>query len=245
MLGKLLKHECRETAKLLIPLDLIVLALTAVWAILLGTGIFNSKQLNVLSATFVLLYVLSIIALFILTAVYLMMRFYKSMYSGRGYLTHTLPASSSSILNSKILSAMAFIILALIVCIASVLILIFSVAGLPDSALLYALKHEISVVFGMGFAPAVCTIIACILIYCFSSIMMIYASLSIGQLFNQSLFILGLNALEIDSNAQAGLAELPAFYHNILLLGLILGLLFGIAYYIICHIIIKKKLNLE
>ena len=88
MLRKLFKHEFKETAKLLLPLDLVLLAVTVIGCILLGSSILQNESLQMLSFSCMMIYILSIFALFIITAVYLTVRFYKTMYAAQGYLTH-------------------------------------------------------------------------------------------------------------------------------------------------------------
>lgn len=268
MLGKLLKHELKDTAKLFLPLNAIVLAIAALWAVFFGIGIDGDPAgffLNIL----MILYVFGIMALFVITAAYLAIRFYKTMYGGQGYLTHTLPASSSSLLNSKVIAALIWLFLALLVCLASIAVLFFGISGFPDSADLYMFQTVLGNAFGTSAFGAACLIAAVFISFCFDMSMMVFASLSIGQLFHQhripaavgagvicyilqqiisaaGFFILGMGMLnDLESSAQMNPAAFSEFNRYILTASALISLLFGIVYYTICFVITKKKLNLE
>lgn len=266
MLNKMIKHEFKEMAKPLIPLNLILIALSLLGSLFMATGL--SDALSGLFVVIMLLFVLSVVALFVVTAVYLTIRFYKTMFSAQGYLTHTLPLSSSSILNSKILSSMVWLILTFFVCVFSVLALVFSETGMPSAADFHSFQQEISMVFGIGFTPFLIAVFCMIVVMCLYYLLMVFASLSIGQLFNQnripaaigagvvfymaqqiislvSLLILGLGVFEKRNLDQVTAAMASGFYQKIWLLAVGETLLFTIAFFIICHVIVKKKLNLE
>lgn len=268
MLGKLLKHEFKETAKLLIPLNLVLVALTAIGAILLGTSVFQNDSLGMLAVSSLLIYILSIFALFIITAVYLTVRYYKTMYSNQGYLTHTLPVSSTSIINTKILVSAFWSFVALCITICSVFVLVRVTAG---DALYPAWKELCEALpqeMGISVTEFILLLITYIIICSFGGILMIFACLAIGQLFQQhriiaaivsyiifyilqeiiatvtmALLVIGntdnLVAME-ESTVNAG-----AFYSQTLWISAIESLLFAIVSFVICHYITKKKLNLE
>lgn len=254
----------QETGKLLLPLCLIVIAATILGAILIQTGIFTNAHLTAIPVVYMILYIFSIITLFILSAVYLMMRFYKTMYSTQGYLTHTLPVSSSAILNTKILSALIWLVLVCIICVLSVMTLVFSASSFPSLSDLDEMKYAIAKVLDMPFAGAICLIIFGVLIAYLSTILMVYACLAVGQLFGQyripaaivayivfyiiqqiisliTLFIFGMSAFDNQKIEQMP----PSTYRNIILLSVALFILFAAAYYAACQYITKKKLNLE
>ncbi len=263
MLGKLFKHEMQETAKLLLPLCLIVIAATLLGAVFIQTGLFENPHLTTIAAIYMILYVFSIFALFILSAIYLMIRFYKTMYSSQGYLTHTLPVSSFAVLNTKILSALIWLISVSAICILSVMTLVFNAAGYPDSASINNIIDGISTVFNLPFAAAACLIVVAVLIFYLSAILMIYTCFSIGQLFGQyripaaivayvvlyiiqqivslvSLFIFGITVFD-----NVNIEQSDIFYRHIMLLLVTEAAVFSAAYYSICQYITKKKLNLE
>ncbi len=271
MLGKLLKYEYKETAKLFIPLNAIVLLITLLWTGYLKISLYDANGQGVLQVFFILLYVIGILALFIITGVYLAIRFYKTMYAQQGYLTHTLPVSVSATLNSKIIAAVSWLLLAILVCAASILILALGLSGLPSSADMQRFQEYFCLMFGMELLPSIGIVALMLIGFCFELTMMVYASLSVGQLFHNyripaaigagvvfyviqqivsalSLFAVGIGYMGYQTVTFSTTApQLPEsdLYRHIFLTTLTLALLFSIAYYVICHILTKKKLNLE
>ena len=114
MLGKLLKHEIKNTGKILLPLNLALIGVTLIGMIVLGSKIFENEHIGMLAGALLVFYILGIVALFIVTYVFLMITFYRSMYSAEGYLTHTLPVSPITTLNSKLIVSLFWACLTMI-----------------------------------------------------------------------------------------------------------------------------------
>lgn len=269
MLGKLFKHEFRETAKPLIPLNLILVALTIIGCILLGSSFLQNDSLELLAFSSLIIYTLSIFALFIITMVYLTVRFYKTMYSSQGYLTHTLPVSAASIINTKILVASFWILVASGITFLSVLLLVRVAAGNEWNPSDFAtMRNEMETVFGIGFPEMMLYIVLSIILSCFSMTLMVFASLAIGQLFGQHriiaaivtfivfyiiqqmlsvivLFILGIGNMDDLTAAETATIDLSSFYRCTFLTGIIGAVVFCIIFYITGHYITSKHLNLE
>ena len=115
MFGKLLKHEFKATARLF-PLMYLGLAL-----LLLTSCV--SKYLDIeavfgFSQTFS---ILGTVAMVLVTVVWIFMRFYKSMFSDEGYLTHTLPVKPGAVVMSKAFVSIVWYVLSFIVAIAAAL----------------------------------------------------------------------------------------------------------------------------
>ena len=121
MLGKLLKHEWKAVWK--VPTLMIgILMITAVTAgITFLLPIWDSEWIGLpLSAMMlVLLFYVAMIATSLGTLIYLAVRYYKSMYTDEGYLTHTLPVTARELLFSKIITMSAWNLIASIAVILS------------------------------------------------------------------------------------------------------------------------------
>ena len=265
MLGKLLKHEFRETSKLMLSMYLILTVITAVGAAMAGLGLLD--HMGFFASIFMMIYVLSVFSLFLLTAAYLAIRFYKTVFAGRGYLTHTLPVSPSATLNAKVLTSLAWLCLSFLMCILSFLTMSLSASGPPNAISLDLFQQEMSTVFGMSFAASICLLSGLFVSFCFHMSLMVFASLSIGQLFQQyripaaigagiafyviqqiifagTLLASGIDLMEnMDTATHA--AEISGFVQKVTFLSGLEMLLFGAAYYVICLFITKKRLNLE
>lgn len=270
MLGKLYKHEFKETAKLLIPLNLVLIIFTIIGAIMLSTDILQNENFEILAVTCMMLYIMSIFTVFIVTMVYLTIRFYKTMYSRQGYLTHTLPVSTSSIINTKIVVSSVWMFLAAAITVLSVFILIRVLVGNEwDSAVWQEASVAFPEAFGMGLIEFIIWMAVLCVISCVASILMLFASLAIGQLFSQhrvlasvvayiviyiiqqivgtiTVLIVGLGSLDsLVMDVSSSALDMGAFYRGTFWMGLGQSLLFGIIFYVLCHYLTSKKLNLE
>ncbi|MBO5302574.1 MAG: hypothetical protein J6A92_00830 [Lachnospiraceae bacterium] len=270
MLGKLYKHEFKETAKPLIPLNLVLIVFTVIGAIMLNTNLLQNENFEILAVTCMMLYMMSIFTVFIVTMVYLTIRFYKTMYSRQGYLTHTLPVSTSSIINTKIVVSSIWMFVATVITVLSVIILIRVLAGNEwDSAVWQEASVEFPEAFGMQLSEFIIWMVVLCVVSCVASILMLFVSLAIGQLFNQhrvlasiityiviyiiqqivgtiSVLIMGIGSLDnITIDAASSTFDVGAFYRGIFWMGLIQSLIFGIIFYVLCHYFTRKKLNLE
>ena len=86
MLGKLIKHEFKETSKLMLPLYLVLVVITILGRIvaqsIMSSGNADSSTVmaifNILS---VFIYVVGLIVISIASYIYLIMRFYKNLFS--------------------------------------------------------------------------------------------------------------------------------------------------------------------
>lgn len=151
MLGKLLKHEWKGTCKIGGAMLLLVLLITILGSVSFRLPVVSSlftsqsisasgefyaansqEEISIVVGT--LVWVMSLFA-YIITSmgvvygilIFLGARFYKTMYSGEGYLTHTLPVTANRLLASKILIAVLWIILIGVSIMVSVFALLYSV----------------------------------------------------------------------------------------------------------------------
>ena len=280
MLGKLLKHEFRATGKLLGPLNLFLILVAIIGNIVLHFGyetadsqnaltIISNTAFSGLSIFIIAIYSLTIFTLIILTAVYLTVRFYKTMYGNQGYLTHTLPVSTTTVLNVKLLTAVFWMLVAFAIAILSLFIL--SCSENPfDSITLSRLREETLAQTGFHLEVLLLVIAVLIITVCASLVLMVCASLAIGQLFNQfripaaigayvvfyiiqqvisllSLGSLGIAQINALQQASGQLSVMPgsSFFHWLFRLIIIEEIAYAVIYYLICYFITKKKLNLE
>lgn len=212
MLGKLIKNEWKATWKFptLILLFVVVLTLLGVWSFKMPfwDKLFSA---NFDKFTFFDLAALAILAMYfiyIVIAVYAVMiyfsiRFYKNMYTDEGYLTHTLPVKPSAHIFSKTLISGTWYLASTVLMLGSMIWLlyaffdtIFTSAGLSaaDMAELTAMGFDfswarVSEVFaeigGMPLWVFALLMVLTTIISCYSSMLIIYVCISIGQLFKK------------------------------------------------------------
>ncbi len=108
MLGKLIKHEFRATARVMLP---VILALLVV-SVMANFGIRYSDRsgsgssgavLDVLSTLSIVLFAVGIVAVIIVAVVLMVQRFRQNLLGDEGYVMHTLPVSVHSLLWSKLI----------------------------------------------------------------------------------------------------------------------------------------------
>lgn len=267
MLAKLFKHEFRETAKLLVPLNISLIAVAFIGNVMLAFDALNG--LTALKSFFIAFYSLTIFALFILTSVYLTVRFYKTMYASQGYLTHTLPVSTVSILNTKIIAASFWLVFAVIATLFSLYIPEYTGTNI-DASSLARLKTEIEAVSGMSFWLFWLLLAAMAVLLCVSNVLMVCASVSVGQLFRTHripaaigayvvfymvqqvlsvivLMVLGISQFNASGQISAEMTNVSfsGFYKWLIGLIILQTVVLSIIYYLICFYITRKKLNLE
>lgn len=190
MLGKLLRNEFKSTYKPMLIIYLITIVSTALGCFLFGTSSHDvmPKELErVLTITFVLSYTFVVIALVILVYIMACERFYKSMYSEQGYLTHTLPVSPLSNLNARLITSIVWLLISGIILILSVGAI--SVAEEPNGFLNFIrsisyreLDQSALYATGYHFPVLMLIILLLILASCCNALLLVYAALSLGQL---------------------------------------------------------------
>lgn len=109
MLGKLLKYEIKHSARYTATIYLATIAFAAVSVIAL---LLNSTWLGVMSCF--MLYVAGIASV-IVTLVSVIKNFYDTLYGRQGYLTFTLPVKCSTVLLSKLIASVVWIIVGFLV----------------------------------------------------------------------------------------------------------------------------------
>ncbi|MCI8357316.1 MAG: hypothetical protein HFI51_04090 [Lachnospiraceae bacterium] len=126
MLGKLMKYEWKATWKLLIPLNLFIVVMSILAYITIQLRFFDSDNDLVMMTGMLLLmtYVLSMFVISIVTVIYLIYRFYTSVYGEEGYLLHTLPVDKHHIIVAKAVVSVSWIIINIMLIYLSVLFLI-------------------------------------------------------------------------------------------------------------------------
>ena len=127
MLGKLMKYEWKATWKFMCLANLMILIMTILADITVKLDFFSYQRDNMLQfiAMMVMMtYVLSMFAMVIGVAIFLIYRFYTSTYSDQGYLLHTLPVDKHHIIIAKVLVSALWIIMCEFVMYFSVIVLV-------------------------------------------------------------------------------------------------------------------------
>lgn len=289
MLKKLIKHEWKSTSKIGVVLLLVIAGMTlfGTLGVVLPVNYIQSHRLAdgdematyLLTMTIfmsVVLYIITFVGVTYGMTIYQGVHFYKTMYSEEGYLTHTLPVTPRQLLVSKTLVAGIWYLLVGLGIILSIGILLGTLfVSLIDFDTVRQMRMMESEMREMlqslrastsyALIHAAIYIIMAVIITPFSTMMMLFGSLTVGQLSRKYRAFIGIlvyigvvfvnsilgniirgvfSVLGMLAEDNSGLASfLITFgpYDTILLLNA--GL--AVAFYFISQYILKKKLNLE
>lgn len=248
MVKKLFKYEFLAYIRVLFPVYIAMLGVAVLGRILM---IFESDTISsdLLIGGSIFMYVITVFVAFGFVSVYAVVRFYKNMFTGEGYLTLTLPATADEHILAKLLSAILFNFVSVIVFIVSFAIFaagdVFKEVAEAASYLIkkaewyYLLEFVLSAIVGMV-----------------SNILLYYACLSIGQLFKKNriagavgaYFAYNLALQILSTIALAALAEsdyIGDVVEFVLQRNYILSGVMAIVFYFITRHIVTNKLNLE
>lgn len=261
MLSKLLKHEMKACARLLLPLYIILFVLTIMDRIVLSLKLFDGS-LAIIPGFITFIYVLAIVAIIIVSIVFIVFRFYKNLVTDEGYLMFTLPVKAHQLINSKLISSLIWIFISLTAVISS----IFAVVITGDKMkMIRDAFHEsiesIRIEFGDLSTLFMIELLLMLVLSIIYAILLVYTSISAGQLFNGHKLMLSFAAYAVINTATqiVGIilslaadfvfsnkfSETEGVVLIVLPLMLLFLLIFSAIYYAASNYIFKKKLNLE
>ncbi|MBO4374764.1 MAG: hypothetical protein J5829_06625 [Lachnospiraceae bacterium] len=271
MLGKLIHHEFSATWKVPVALDALLIFLGAAGGFTLGNvpHMQDSIGVSIIMFLITVIYYVGIIAANIVTMVYLVMRYYKNLYTSQGYLTFTLPVRTDQIITAKVITGSVWMLFCFICTILSVLIAalgIISQITLSGPDFIHAMKefNNEMMIFDAKFAF---TLIFLIIISAAGSVLSLYFCVTVGQLWakhkilgavltyvavyiaNQvistvTFFTSGLFGTAAQSAAEFDSAFKTMYSQTLLHLGIVV-LVECIICYAACLLITKKKVNLD
>lgn len=142
---------------------------------------------NVLVITFVLSYTLVVIALVILVFIMTCERFYKSMYSEQGYLTHTLPVSPLSNLNARLITSIVWLLISGIILVLNIITIFLASEpnGFVNALRSFSYRElDQSVLYSTGYHFPVLMLIVVLLVLAAlcNALLLVYTAISLGQL---------------------------------------------------------------
>ncbi len=194
MLKKLIRYEFKATGRIM-GLLYAALVITAVFCRvtlgLAGLGESVSAEapsvlLNIISEIILFLYGMIICAVVAVTLVMILLRFYRNLLQNEGYLMNTLPVKSRQHITSKLFAAVVWTVASIAVVIISLIIISTLSADLSGSVpgMLRQLWNMTGGLFTEMGPKGVYLLIMTVLAFLFtltSSILQMYAALSIGQ----------------------------------------------------------------
>lgn len=273
MVNKLFKHEMSALARMLIPVNLVCLALSLMLHLtsVIQQKFIDNSVFDIFSSLLLMFFILSILAVFFVSYAMIIVRFYKHLLSSEGYLSMTLPVKPSSHIITKTVCGMIFMIISAIVVIGSAMIAASSSNVFPYimSDLWKSVKMFANDA-GLSFTIEVLLIMFFSLV---NSILMPYAAMALGQcarkrkvgmsiawyfiisfvlniirnivtLVTMS-FIGSFNIEDAGSTTFIGDIIRISGGHIMLIESILFSAVTVIVFYIITHYVLKNKLNLE
>ena len=218
MLGKLMKYEWKSITKigclwLAVMAGITILAVIYIFSPLFQGIIMGMDDLEPWMAMLTLGLFLAAVFLYVMTVVgagyammlYLGIRFYKTMYSDQGYLTHTLPVTPSQLLNSKLFVGTVWLLLLGIGAFVSAIISAFAMAfsilqatGKTEEAVEFfrelpvELPEAMASILGPGVGWFYLVIFLSIVLGPLFNLCILYGSVTIGQLAKKHKILLGI-----------------------------------------------------
>ncbi len=191
MLKKLFKQEWIATTKVMLPVNLLLIAITLLGSLVLKFFPVDSRDtlIQSLSTSALMLYLIALIGIACAAYIFFIVRFYKTMYSDEGYLTHTLPVTVHTLIIGKGLATVIWLFITYTMLMASIRLLIIFQISPTEWILTYQdLLTEIAEFNQTSPIPLssiVWMIVLTLIIKAVYSFLNVSASLSIGQLFTK------------------------------------------------------------
>ncbi len=189
MLRKLYKHELYSLYRILLPLYLVLLGLAFLSKIM---GLIKTDNaVSLITTRFSsILSVISVICIFIVGFVTVIVRFYQNLLGKQGYLTFSLPFTATEHIVCKVLCGVCVTVTNVLAVFISIFIMAFKTDFGSDFILtLKSGYRELCGELGESTVITVLAEIAVILIIsAFASLLMSYASMSVGQQFKNRIF---------------------------------------------------------
>ena len=272
MLGKVMKYEWISTGRILVLLHLVLAVFTVIGNLELrimngSDSVIPENTRALIEGITMTVYVLIVFTAFVGTTVYLIVRFYKSMYTDEGYLTHTLPVGTHSLLWGKTIVAFCWMLIDMAAVVLSVSTIVVAGTGttymdiwqeilkmFDDPVASEMIPHLIPLIMIGGILQLLCTWEK------------ITASFALGQLANEHRVLLsiaiyiGLNivsnivAFVVMFNGMVAISRMASIdspelafglMHGVSVSAIIFNLVFAAVFYVITYMVTSRKLNLE
>lgn len=280
MLSKLIKHEWKETWKIPALTCIVILFMTLISVICFSRmePPTAAEELNFGAFFLFMGFTLMISSLSLVIQIYFAVRYYKNLYSDEGYLMHTLPVTARQLILSKMfIASLWFCLLSLLVIWAVFAVMAFCIPVMVGPEEFFSAGWFFNIfpsLFGMSMPAFAVFYLVTIIISSFSGTLIIYASISLGQLFSKHkvmaaiLCYIGYNMLVstitsvamtpflakmVISSANSAITTnslgLPDFFgpfmRNTMIISVVCSVVIGIISYILSEYIMKKQLNLD
>jgi hypothetical protein len=245
MLGKLVKYDFKATARIMLPVFVVMLSLSAIFALMIRLRVENGFIFSLLTTALFTTMAGSGIA----TVVCIANRFNQGLLKNEGYLSFALPVKTSTHIGAKLLNGVIWSILETVAVGTSIFVIILITSSSQEIVELFRELLELFNLVDMDVIVALLkglSIMACELI---SSICMIYAGFAVAHLFDKhkSLVIAGFVIIIMTLNSSISTTLIDANYEIFASLWFwyVQALVPAFLYLLITWFILDRRLNLE
>lgn len=200
MLGKLLKHEFKATARTMLPMFGVVVLLS-VLANLGFAQIADSENgaLDILFGLFIFTFFLGLFTMGVMAMVVMIQRFYKNVLGDEGYLTLTLPVNVHEIVWSKLIVSFVWFLVTGLIAMAAVFIAVFTLTytelgemfrNMPSFGEMMRMFFEETGVTPLQLTGAIAQFIAMIILSSLTGCLHFYAAMALGHSFSNNKVLL-------------------------------------------------------
>ena len=200
MLGKLLKHEFKATARTMLPMFGVVVLLS-VLANLGFARIADSESgaLDILFGLFIFAFFLGLFTMGIMSMVVMIQRFYKNVLGDEGYLTLTLPVNVHEIVWSKLIVSFVWFLVTGLIAMAAVFIAVFTLTytelgemfqNMPSFGEMMRMFFEETGVTPLQLTGAIAQFAAMIILSSLTGCLHFYAAMALGHSFSNNKVLL-------------------------------------------------------
>ena len=264
MLGKLLKYDFRSVFKefaYLWPAGLVMALVVRFTMPMMDSDIFG---MAIAGSIVSIVYASVLVAMFVVSFLFIIQRFFRGILGREGYLMHTLPVHPWQLVASKLISAIFVTVVSTVVALLSMVLLIpgslVDLFGTPFKALMELFTSgRGGEIFYLVEGLVVCLAAVA------SAITMLYLAMAIGHLFGRNriagsvIAFIGLNivvntamTILVSIASQFNISFDPAQWltaqqaiHVAFLLLILYFLFFAVVYFIGTVLLLKHRLNLE
>ena len=200
MLGKLLKHEFKATARTMLPMFGVVVLLS-VLANLGFAQIADAENgaLDILFGLFIFAFFLGLFTMGVMAMVVMIQRFYKNVLGDEGYLTLTLPVNVHEIVWSKLIVSFVWFLATGLIAMAAVFIAVFTLTytelgemfqNMPSFGEMLRLFFEKTSITPLQLTGAIAQFAAMIILSSLTGCLHFYAAMALGHSFSNNKVLL-------------------------------------------------------
>lgn len=277
MLGKLIKHEFAATWRVMLVLSLILVGVGILFlccfaglaAMIHNAPDYNSGALSFSVFSIVGFLLIAALAVFILVKIYLIVRYYKNLYTAEGYLTFTLPASTTQIISAKVIVGSIWTLLTMFLLVIDFFCALFGFGlAVTDPSEIATIPSDMIDIVTFDQSAMLPLMITIYILSAIISLLSYYFCITVGQLWRKHkilgaiLCYVGLSIAlriitfiqQLFSGFSGGLLfgglflsneEFAQTYLHSLVGNLVLSIVLGVLYFLGSVLITKKKVNLD